>query len=47
VIYGGIDHDIRRMFFALDPLKLSLVFNVYERRYGQGKRNYAEATFAK
>jgi hypothetical protein len=35
------------MFFALDSFKLMLVFNEYERKYGEGKRKYAEATFAK
>lgn len=45
--YGGIDDDVRRLFFELDAFRLNLVFNVYERDYGQGKRKYAEATYAK
>jgi hypothetical protein len=44
-LYGGIDHDVRRMFFALDGFTLKLVFNRYERDHGAGKRKYAEKTF--
>ncbi len=45
--YGGIDDDVRRLFFELDPFTLNLVFNVYERQHGAGKRKYAEATLEK
>lgn len=47
VVYGGIDDDVRQLFFALDSFKRKLVFNVYERQHGEGARKYAEATFAK
>lgn len=46
-LYGGIDDDVRRLFFALDSFRLKQVFNVYEQQYGDGKRKYAEATLAK
>jgi hypothetical protein len=46
-LYGGIDDDVRQLFFGLDSFRLTLVFNVYERRHGDGKRKYAEAAFAK
>src|SRR5437588_830397 len=45
--YGEIEDDVRRLFFALDSFKLMLVFNDYERKFGAGKRKYAEATLAK
>ena len=35
------------MFFELDPFKLVMVFDAYERKYGGGSRKYAEAAFAK
>lgn len=44
-LYGGIDNDVRRMFFALDGFTLKLVFNRYEQEHGAGKRKYAEKTF--
>jgi hypothetical protein len=44
-LYGGIDNDVRRMFFALDGFTLKLVFNRYEKEHGAGKRKYAEKTF--
>lgn len=44
-LYGGIDDDVRRMFFNLDPHTLARVFTCYERKYGIGKRRYAEKTF--
>lgn len=44
-LYGGIDNDVRRMFFALDSFTLKLVFNRYETEHGSGKRKYAEKTF--
>jgi hypothetical protein len=44
-LYGGIDSDVRRMFFALDGFTLKLVFNRYEKNHGSGKRQYAEKTF--
>ncbi len=46
-LYGGIDDDVRRMFFGLDRFTLMLVFNKYEKIHGSGKRKYAEATFYK
>ena len=44
-LYGGIDDDVRKMFFALAPFTLTLVFNRYEKEHGAGKRKYAEKTF--
>lgn len=44
-LYGGIDNDVRRMFFTLEGLTLKLVFNRYEKEHGAGKRKYAEKTF--
>lgn len=46
-LYGGIDADVRRLFFELDSFRLGLVFNLYEREHGEGKREYAEAAYAK
>lgn len=45
--YGGIDNDIRKMFFSLDERSLKRVFDEYEREHGSGKRKYAEQTFQK
>lgn len=38
--------DIKLVFFGLDPFKLKLVFNLYEREHGSGGRKYAEKTYA-
>jgi hypothetical protein len=46
-LYGGIDDDIRRLFFELSPFSLKLVFNIYEESHGEGKRKYAEVTYEK
>ncbi len=46
-LYGGIDGDVRSLFFKLDPFTLKLVFNRYAKEYGEGKRKYAESTFKK
>ena len=46
-MYGGIDEDIRKMFFQLDAFKLKLLFNKYEKEYGDGKRKYAESAYEK
>lgn len=37
--------DIKSIFFGLDPFKLKLVLNIYEREHGSGGRKYAEKTY--
>lgn len=46
-LYGGIDDDVRRMFFDLDAFTLKLVLNRYECEHGYAARKYAEKTLAK
>jgi len=39
---GGTDEDVKEYFFSLSPAELKVVFDEYERRHGQLKREYAE-----
>jgi hypothetical protein len=45
--YGGIDHDVRQMFFNLAPAILTAVFRDYRERYGSGACRYANETYEK
>lgn len=42
---GGMDQEVKRFFFNLDPDHLSEVLERYGQRFGADKRSYAEETF--
>lgn len=46
-LYGGVDEDVRQIFFNLDPLRLESLFKKYESKHGYGKRQYAQRTYEK
>lgn len=45
--YGGIDDDIKKIFFSLSKSMLHVIFMDYEAEHGKSKRKYAESTYAK
>ena len=45
--YGGIDEDIRQIFYKLDKPALDEVFREYKAKYGQKKCEYARRTYSK
>ena len=45
--YGGIDEDIRNIFFSLDERSLDRVFTDYTDEYGKRKCDYARRTYSK
>jgi len=45
--FGGIDHDIERLFFSLSADKLTKLFSRYEVSYGSKAANYAMGTYPK
>jgi hypothetical protein len=45
--YGGIDADVRQMFFNLAPAVLTAVFQDYRAKYGSGAWTYAKETYEK
>lgn len=44
---GGMDKEVKSFFFRLHPDNLSQVLELYGRRYGNDKRDYAIETFHK
>lgn len=44
--YGGIDDDIKKIFFSLSKSMLHVIFMDYEAEHGKSKRKYAESTYA-
>jgi len=45
--FGGIDHDVERLFFQLSPEKIELLFDRYEVKYGRQPANYARNAYPK
>ncbi len=45
--YGGLDEDIRRIFFQLSADDRRSLFCQYENEFGRSKRQYAERTYKK
>jgi hypothetical protein len=45
--YGGIDQDVRTLFFGLNHWALGRVLDAYEREYGKAARRYAEKAYPK
>ena len=44
-LFGGIDQDIERAFFALSSSELEALFMVYGRQYGKSAEAYARRTY--
>ena len=44
---GGTDEDVKRYFFSLSAIHLKVIFDKYEKQYGNLARVYAEETLPK
>ena len=45
--FGGIDRDVERLFLALDPYSLEVLFQAYTGHYGGSAGAYARKTYPK
>lgn len=44
---GGTDEDVKEYFFSLSGVKLTLILDTYEKKYGKAARDYAQRTIFK